>query len=476
MSTPSLTRRLLTALSSRAYAKEVGDAAMQLLEATPTQQIGFYSDPNFGVGIIDSDPMKRQEVQQQAYVLWQTNPLGGAIINWTTMFVLGEGVAISHADKAVHTFIQDWWDWQNMDELQTQWCDELAVFGELYLEKIVNDAGRLSIVSIDPRTIHAIETDPNDVRKVVSYYQKFNRTTYGANNSSRSEEQVRTIPAENILHWKVNAASFAKFGSSDLLRVLAPIPMYSRWLADRARVNWMKNNYFIDVTVQGGGVQAAKVAERIRARGKHMSPGSVNVHGDNETWEIKQPVINGADAAEDGRAIKLYIAAGANLPEYLLGDASNGNMASTKSQETPLVKKFKKRQKSLARLFRTIFSEVVRAGIAAKSVPATFENEQTDGTTVTTPSDTASEFTVDFPQVVEADVKAAVDAFLPLFTSGLISGRSLVTRVGMDYDEEQALRRKEEEAEDNLEQQDPQDAAEDDADDAAGATPPPAVA
>jgi len=49
-------------------------------------------------------------------------------------------------------------------------------------------------------------------------------------------------------------------------------------------------------------------------------PGSVIIHNESEHWSAVKPEINASEAAEDGRAIKLMVAVGAQLPEhYLIG-------------------------------------------------------------------------------------------------------------------------------------------------------------
>lgn len=65
-------------------------------------------------------------------------------------------------------------------------------------------------------------------------------------------------------------------------------------------------------------------------------PGTVFDHTDDIEYEFKSPQVDARDAAEDGRCMRLLIAAFFSMPEYwVTADASNANLASTLVAENP---------------------------------------------------------------------------------------------------------------------------------------------
>src|SRR5207302_1611450 len=73
-------------------------------------------------------------------------------------------------------------------------------------------------------------------------------------------------------------------------------------------------------------------------KSKNFRGGTIITAGPGVKYRIESPNINANDVKEDGRNIMLAMAAGMNMPEYIFGDASNANYASTMIAESPFVK------------------------------------------------------------------------------------------------------------------------------------------
>jgi hypothetical protein len=106
-------------------------------------------------------------------------------------------------------------------------------------------------------------------------------------------------------------------------------------------------------------------------------PGSVIIHNETEQWSAVQPQIQANDAKEDGRAIKLMIAAGAGLPEHYLSDSSQGNRATAAEMGLPTLLKFQRRQRLIRHIVCSILDRVIveaqKAGRLDKEIDTSYD-------------------------------------------------------------------------------------------------------
>ncbi len=131
----------------------------------------------------------------------------------------------------------------------------------------------------------------------------------------------------------INKVSNAKRGKSDLATLIPWLRRYKDWLTDRVRINKYKGAFLWDVQLQGADKKA--IDRKKMEYAYPPEPGSVVIHNESEQWSAVKPEINANEAAEDGRAIKLMIAVGAQLPEHYLSDGSNGNRATATEMGLP---------------------------------------------------------------------------------------------------------------------------------------------
>ncbi|GCE51105.1 hypothetical protein EI42_04910 [Thermosporothrix hazakensis] len=297
-------------------------------------------------------PHEPRDIYARCYEAYHTNPLAFAIIEMTTAFVLGKGISIDAEHPRVRDVLRTFWnDPANlMDERIYQMCTELALYGEIFVRFFINKYdGTVRIRLIDPQLIDEIETDPQDIETPLRFRQ---RPT-----GAFSQQETWYRAGEEMLHFAINKVSNERRGSSDLITLLPWLQRYKDWLTDRVRINQYKSAFLYDVTVRGAD---RRTLDRKRLEYAYPpEPGSVIIHNEAEEWKAVQPNINANDAREDGRAIKLMIAAGAGLPEHYLADSSHGNRATASEMTLPTLLKFERRQRVIRHILSCILDRVI---------------------------------------------------------------------------------------------------------------------
>jgi hypothetical protein len=327
----------------------------------------------------DSPPSTYLELHNACYEAYNANPLAFAIIEMTTCFVLGKGVTLSANHPSVQQVLQDFWrDPDNRMETRVYaLCTELSLYGEQFIRFYVNRInGSVKIRQVDPSIIDQIETDPDDIETVL----RFHRRPIGPSATLPGDPVPITSQAlpnfdgewfmagSEMVQFCINKVSNAKRGKSDLATLLPWLRRYKDWLTDRVRINKYKGAFLWDVQLQGADKKA--IDRKKMEYAYPPEPGSLIIHNEAEKWSAVKPEINANDVSEDGRALKLMIAVGAQLPEHYLADGSNGNRATAAEMGLPTQLKFQRRQYVMRDLLRTILDRVVLEAVKAKRLPA----------------------------------------------------------------------------------------------------------
>ncbi len=320
----------------------------------------------------DRDELYGEALLREAYQAYTTNPLAYAVIEQTTSFVLGGGATVEAQDPRVQKMIDTFWhDPENKMDLRIYSIHtELSLFGEQFIRYFVDPlTGRTVIRQLDPLYVSEIETAPNDYEKPLRYLYNPPLPL------GEGWGEGQWIPAKDILHIAINRVSSAARGRSDLAPILPWIRRYREWLDDRVVLNKLRTAMVWDVTVTG-----ADKGDIDRMRAQNPTPparGTVLFHSDGEVWKPMDPQIDAADAAPDGRAIRLMIAVGALLPEHYLAEGGNVNRATAAEMGLPSIKRFQRRQELFRYLLTTIVDRVLdeaqRTGRLGPRVDRTFE-------------------------------------------------------------------------------------------------------
>ncbi|MCE5258577.1 MAG: hypothetical protein LLG44_05875 [Chloroflexi bacterium] len=307
--------------------------------------------------------------------LAHTNPLAARIIALSADFTVGSGVELVTADAWARSF---WDDPQNrIGARLRRWAGELARSGELFLVLSRNPASWMSYVREVPALlIDNIATDPDDLERELAYHQ-LTDDPQGITWSSRAADGG----AEQVMaHYTVNRAVGEVRGRSDLAPIIPWLEHYEMWLEDRVRINRYKGAYLWQVKVEGAlpGQLEAKRSQYSRI----PSNGSIIVTDAAETWQAVQPNIAADDAAADGKALRLAIAAGAGVPLHWLAEGESTNRATAREMNAATLRQYAQRQQALGDMLRDLITlAAARAGRPAPEVELRFPALETGSDT-----------------------------------------------------------------------------------------------
>jgi len=173
-----------------------------------------------------------------------------------------------------------------------------------------------------------------------------------------------------MLHLAVNRPIGATRGEGDLLPILPWAKRYSEWLADRVRLNRLRTRQ---------GMLDVKIADDMMVQEKRQQLRTANpwqygiyVHGPGEEIQLHNLEIRADQAEQDGRVLRLALAAGANIALHYLGEGEATNYATAKEMGEPTARFFTERQSELARFLQELVSEAFRrkAALGLARLPA----------------------------------------------------------------------------------------------------------
>lgn len=216
---------------------------------------------------------------------------------------------------------------------------------------------------------NGVVTDPEDVEDVIAYQymDRVDRTKF------------ETIPADEVHHIKINADSDQKRGEPGIQTLLQYFRHYGQWLENRIILNKMRSAIVLVKEVQGTPTEVSNLSKTLpiasrqaanETKQKNFRGGSIITAGPGVKYNMLSANINASDVKEDGRNIILAMAAGMNMPEYIFGDASNANYASTMVAESPFVKMVQFWQTFFEYHFGQIFRKVIEIAVEGSLLEA----------------------------------------------------------------------------------------------------------
>lgn len=469
-------------------------------------------DPNFdpirdgtapeGVVVDDETRVRIQEASVKRYA---RDPIYHGIIDGFCSFIIGKGFKVTAVDEnpEVHEYLDEFLRINKFNGRDRQIIMKGLKTGEMFLRfsfKATVDGqskfARMPVVRcLNFWEIRSIKVDSKDPERVLEYERVYM--------DEDKTEHVEWIPAEEIVHLKLG--EYESRRGLPPFRVLLPwCQYYGDWVFNRVVLNRLKTSYYLDVTVKGSSAKVTSTAGQDTVQNKRTKsgntilrmpkPGSKLVHNENITYTWLKPEVQADDAKEDGRVIRLHICAGGQVPEFLLGDASQANFASTLVSQNPFVRAVEQYQDVFGAFFVTVFEIVldyaIKNGFLKKKSTETVAMEcdgviqrvrrmavkllrrhvpdiaaiqeqevgtvirdrvNDDGDAVTTKVvDTKTEVVLGWPTLIAQDVLKDTQALQIQNSMGFVSLQTVRERLGYDNDEEQ--RRIEAEAERDGEQ------------------------
>ncbi len=397
------------------------------------------------------------EIVRRSRYAYLANPLVNHALEVQAHYVFGQGVQVAARHPAINDVIRAVWeDPGNRAELTSAAAQllaeiELSSTGNLFLV-LFTDArtGHLRIRSIPIEDVQDIVTDPQD-RRTPWFYR---RVWSERQTNNGRETMVRRValypdwryqPRRNqrpasiggvpvhwtapVMHRAVGGTSLMRFGVPETYSALDWVVAVREDLERFATIRRAQASFAARITTAGGrkGVAASKARLATTAgtaAGETNPPpiaGSTFI-GAQGAAEYDVVRLNGAAPhPEDARRLGLMAAAGLGIPETILfGNADVGNLATSKTLDRPTELKMRARQELWNETIRDLLDYAIDQAILAPQGPlrtlgrvtvtANGQREIVWRTDRTTGEPIDPTPVVTFPEILERDTKARVDA------------------------------------------------------------------
>ncbi len=330
--------------------------------ASPVSERNVTQGTDWNAVYRDRYNYQRDTVLSEALLAWRLNPLARRLVNLTKQYVT-DGIEFNAQDPGTLAFLQEFWSHplNRLGQHLGEWCDELALTGNLFLILTTDSAG-MSYVRVYPTDqIKEIETADNDIQQETAYMPKPTVAdpdpVHVLNYFAYRNRRPKTV----MLHYSVNKLAGMKWGEPDIAPLLPWLARYASWLEDRVRLNRFRQAYLF--FVKGKFLTAAeRLARQNELNASPPTPGSILVGDESEEWSVLEPKLNSADANNDGLALKKFIAGGQGLPLHWLAEPESSTRTTAEAAGTPTFKTLEDRQ----HLFLAILQDVLEIAVARR--------------------------------------------------------------------------------------------------------------
>ena len=334
------------------------EATQQVEDELKLEDKGWINLSALGGEIISSQ--ERINNLKLSRLYYTKDPLGRQAIRLWTDYTFGSGMTWNTEEGTTKKALEGFWDAKaNQGVLsargQRKSSDKLLVDGEVFFAIFLGANGTATIRRIDPLEIAEIITDPDDIENVRFYrrawmnkqgkaQETIYRSTTNLENVATPDSQGKTIQKnDDALVYHLTYNTISQRGNPLLLPALDWIKQYRRFLASRIAIMLALARFAWKTKVTGG--QTAVDALKAKTDAKEIAAASHLLENlGSETTPIKTET-GARNAYDDGRMIKLQIAAAVGIPEQYFGDISIGNLATAKTVELPMMKMFQSYQK-----------------------------------------------------------------------------------------------------------------------------------
>lgn len=354
------------------------------------------SDPigGSGTGLVGQDftpliggPFGKQLYQydyirmhMNCFFAYHHDPIARAVVNIITHFVLGRGfdINVDEGNEDALVYFDAFKKANDFDKTVEDACRELSIYGEIMpwflpnnMTSILYQPTKSQIMQkgliprlrlLDPSAIYEIVTWPEDIKKVL-YYQYVAPTqyqVYTAPNVPTSKFIFQQIPADQVIHYKINCVSNEKRGRSDLFPVLGYLKRLRdsvnyRIISDQKNAAWS-----IDTTIEGSQQDINNYIEAMKALGTIPEAGSEFVHSKKVERKYNANAGGKSSQSESFQWCLSMISAGTGIPIGYLGTHLSGGStrASALVATEPIAKMIEARQLVMEKFISDIFFRV----------------------------------------------------------------------------------------------------------------------
>jgi capsid protein len=341
------------------------------------------------------DEADRQDARTRARRMAVCNPHAVNMLRLLEIYVTGPGLMVSAvphwpgaeaADQKLAKMADHLWGeflaanrshFSYRELARRTWRD-----GECFLRLYAESPSGPTVRFLDPETIGDTSEHPGTQGIITSKEDVEHRLAY-LRIDPTSGELLERIPAEAVLHARINADSNQKRGLTWFAPVLETLGQFERWLETTLIARKLQASIVLWRKVTGAAADSSIVAD-VGERGpiydggsaiprEKYRAGTILTTSEGTDLQYLNPTTHFRDGVPLGRLMLLCAAAGSGLPEYMLtSDASNANYASTLVAEGPAVKLFHSEQLFFAgewnRLWRWVLSQFVSSGQLPRDV------------------------------------------------------------------------------------------------------------
>ena len=374
-------------LTVQASAKDPTDADVK--RALETLFLGAPVKEDF-MAINDENSSLLLQVMQSCEQKAEMDPHGVSIVKNMTNYTIGTGVQWSCSVEEVEAELRNF-DKRSKLPLRVQnMIRNKTVFGEHYFFLFVDKkTGDIYIRDrTKPYQIKAIKTHSEDAETRLAYgrekaggkgitatslrekYDWFADVNYFDQKNLPGGESITGLGARlsqtKLVHMVKQGDGFSVRGKPMMYPILRYLKYYEDFITDRIILNH----------------ERTKVVWIRKVNGNRGIPGGRAVRGPvggqilTETpqieWRIENATINASDVTEDGRLIRLAIAAASGIPEHILfQDPSQQVYASIRSSDTPFSQNIRAHQQCAVDDIETLLRVQIREKVKAKVLPQT---------------------------------------------------------------------------------------------------------
>lgn len=327
-----------------------------------------------------------------AFYAYNHDPIAHQGVNILKEFTLGRGFRVDSDNKAAMAL---WAAFEKANRLQEQFdkaAVEISVNGEIMWWKLPNHQttivqnpypgqpmpkGIIPRVRLTDATVFwEVVTVPEDVNQVL-YYVWVAPTQWQMYTGLEGNSMVptskfifQTIPADQIMHYKVNAFSNEKRGRSDLFPVLG----FLKRLRDSVNYSLValqkQASWCIDTTIEGNQGDIDAYIQAQQQIGTNAPAGSEFVHSAKITREYK-----GVEGTSKGGGSVTFewalsnVASGLGIPVSYFGThlSGDGTRAGAIVATEPVAKRFEARQKTFEQMVHDMWDWLMETnGIKAE--------------------------------------------------------------------------------------------------------------
>jgi len=322
---------------------------------------GWETISRAGTGPQDRDWHEKFQDLEDALEAWRKNFLIRQVVRLTTAYVVGDGFEVRATHFWIMSFVRRFWNHEknHIDDRLPAWCDELTRSGELFIVLFTNPIDGMSYVrEIPASSITRVITDDNDYETEIGFEEQvINQVETRAWRSKHTAINGEPI----LLHYKINRVIGATRGESDVSPILPWAKRYSKWLRGRVELNDLRRKMSAVVITVADNLVKKKEADY---RENPPTDGAVVVKGRGENIEFPSANIRGIDASPDGRAIRLAIAAGGNIPLHFLGEGSSATQSTASEMGDPTHRHYRMRQKDFIAILKDVIKQAYRRKLA----------------------------------------------------------------------------------------------------------------